>query len=298
MMQDFKAREHLCNPWLESCMHPLSQQQALAYLRYLDTPFPSSANLINLDRLIAAHQRQIVFENIDVLLDLPIPINGDAVFTKVVERQRGGYCFELNSLFARLLLAVGYQVELLGARVRWGLQPDAPPSMLSHLMLRVLLDEGPYLVDVSMGSATPWRALPLSAPIPKDLPYRLVPQGDGTGEIQLEFLHALGDWTACYRFRPEVLAWIDCVPLNWHTSTHPNSVFRNSLMIARRDAECSLTLTNGLFNRRYRDGRLESFRIQDTFKLIQIIKDDFHLTLAKDETERLKLRLPVLLEDM
>ncbi|WP_271410676.1 arylamine N-acetyltransferase family protein [Pseudomonas sp. Q1-7] len=276
-------------------MYALNPQQAEAYLQHLDAPAPQDTDLVSLDRLIAAHQQRVAFENVDVLLDRPIHIDADGVFAKVVERGRGGYCFELNNLFARLLLALGYRVELLAARVRWGLPLDAPQTMLSHLMLRVLLPEGPYLADVGFGSATPWRAVPLEGPMPADLPYRLQPQYDGTGEVQLENFRAETGWAACYRFGPDVNAWVDCIPRNWYTSTHPDSVFRQMLMSARSDGEWRLTLANGTFNRRHRDGRLESRKIDDAAELVQTLKDDFLLDLTHDEIEPLRTRLEGLL---
>ena len=277
-------------------MYALNPQQTEAYLRHLDTPAPQDADLASLDRLIAAHQQRVAFENVDVLLDRPIHIDADTVFAKVVERQRGGYCYELNNLFARLLLALGYHVEMLGGRVRWGLPLDAPQTMLSHLMLRVQLPEGPHLADVGFGSATPWRAVPLEGPIPADLPYRLRPQNDGTGEVQLENFRAETGWAACYRFGPEVHAWVDCIPRNWYTSTHPNSVFRQMLMTARSQGEWRLTLANGTFNKRHRDGRVESRTIEDASELVEVLRNDFLLNLAEDEIEPLRQRLEGLLK--
>src|SRR5262245_20984873 len=253
-----------------SCMYALPPQQTESYLRHLDTSAPQRPDLAGLDRLIAAHQRRVAFENVDVLLDRPIHIDADAVFAKVVERRRGGYCYELNNLFARLLLALGYQVELLGGRVRWGLPLDAPQTMLSHLMLRVLLPEGPHLADVGFGSATPWRAVPLDRPADADFPYRLRPQDDGTGEVQLENFRAETGWAACSRFGPEVHAWVDCIPRNWYTSAHPDSVFRQMLMTARSEGDCRLTLANGIFNKRYRDGRVECRKVDDAGELVEV----------------------------
>ncbi|MFC5697041.1 arylamine N-acetyltransferase [Pseudomonas sp. GCM10022186] len=276
-------------------MHALNPQQTAAYLRHLDTPVPQQPDLASLDRLIAAHQRRVAFENVDVLLDRPIRIDADSVFAKVVERRRGGYCYELNNLFARLLLALGYRVELLGGRVRWGLPLDAPQTMLSHLMLRVRLPEGPHLADVGFGSATPWRAVPLEGPADPDFPYRLRPQDDGSGEVQLENFRTETGWAACYRFAPEVNAWVDCIPRNWYTSTHPDSVFRQMLMSARSEGDCRLTLANGLFNKRFRDGRVESRKIEDASELVDVLRTDFLLDLREDEIEPLRQRLAGLL---
>lgn len=142
-------------------MTPLTPVQTHAYLHHIGVDDPGPPSLANLDRLIDAHLRRVAFENLDVLLDRSIEIDADKVFAKVVEGSRGGYCFELNSLFARLLLALGYELELLVARVRWGLPEDAPPTQQSHLMLRLYLAEGEFLVDVGFGSANPPRALAL-----------------------------------------------------------------------------------------------------------------------------------------
>ncbi len=101
-------------------MTPLTPEQTHAYLHHIGIDDPGPPSLASLDRLIDAHLRRVAFENLDVLLDRPIEIDADKVFAKVVEGSRGGYCFELNSLFARLLLALGYELELLVARVRWG----------------------------------------------------------------------------------------------------------------------------------------------------------------------------------
>lgn len=276
-------------------MHALNPQQTAAYLRHLDIPAPSNADLAGLDRLVAAHQRRVAFENLDVLLDRPIAIDADGVFAKVVERGRGGYCFELNNLFARLLLALGYDVELLAGRVRWGLPLDAPQTMLSHLMLRVRLPEGPFLADVGFGSATPWRAMPLDGRSLPDFPFRLSPQDDGSGEVQLEAYRAESGWAACYRFTLDNAPWVDCIPRNWYTSTHPDSVFRRMLMTARSEGEWRLTLANGTFNRRHRDGRLESRVIEEAEELVAVLRGDFLLDLNDDEVEPLRVRLAGLL---
>jgi N-hydroxyarylamine O-acetyltransferase len=67
-----------------------------------------------------------------------------------VLRRRGGFCYELNGLFARLLEALGYRVTLLSAQV---VHDDGRESHeYDHLTLRVDLDE-PWLVDVGFGDA-------------------------------------------------------------------------------------------------------------------------------------------------
>lgn len=207
-------------------MTPLTPEQTHAYLHHIGIDDPGPPSLASLDRLIDAHLRRVAFENLDVLLDRPIEIDADKVFAKVVEGSRGGYCFELNSLFARLLLALGYELELLVARVRWGLPEDAPLTQQSHLMLRLYLAEGEFLVDVGFGSANPPRALPLPGDEADAGQVHCVRLVDPHAGLYESAVRGRSGWLPLYRFDLRPQLWIDYIPRNWYTSTHPHSVFR------------------------------------------------------------------------
>ncbi|QTF93484.1 arylamine N-acetyltransferase [Halomonas sp. BM-2019] len=90
-----------------------------------------SPTLETLRRLQARHVAAIPFENLDILLGRGIDISPRAVETKLIGARRGGYCFEQNALFKRVLEAIGFQVEGLLARVLWMAPSDAPPSRLA-----------------------------------------------------------------------------------------------------------------------------------------------------------------------
>jgi N-hydroxyarylamine O-acetyltransferase len=90
----------------------------------------------------------VPFENLDIVAGAPITLDLDAIFDKVVRRRRGGFCYELNGLFARLLDTLGYRVTLLSAQV---VHADGRESHeYDHLALRVDLEK-PWLVDVGYG---------------------------------------------------------------------------------------------------------------------------------------------------
>jgi N-hydroxyarylamine O-acetyltransferase len=101
-----------------------------------------------LEELQVAHLLSVPFENLDIAAGVPITMDLDAIFDKVVRRRRGGFCYELNGLFARLLEELGYSVTLYSARVVD--DEDAQGQEFDHLVLRVELDE-PWLVDVGFG---------------------------------------------------------------------------------------------------------------------------------------------------
>ncbi len=100
------------------------------------------------------------FENLDIVARTPISLDLEAIHEKVVTRRRGGFCYELNGLFAWLLEQLGYDVTRLSARTVEGIDGELGPEF-DHLVLQVDLAE-PWLADVGFGDTfrTP---LPLAA---------------------------------------------------------------------------------------------------------------------------------------
>ena len=121
-----------------------------AYLARLNVARPSATSTEMLRRLQRAHLRAIPFENLSIMRGEPIPLDEASLFDKIVTRRRGGFCYELNGLFAALLRALGYRVTLLSARVAND-GGDFSPEF-DHLALRVDLAT-PWLVDVGFGDA-------------------------------------------------------------------------------------------------------------------------------------------------
>ena len=75
---------------------------------------PTAETLYGLHR---AHMLAVPFENLDIHLARPIVLDQDALFDKIVRRRRGGFCYELNGLFAALLRDLGFDVTMLAAGV-------------------------------------------------------------------------------------------------------------------------------------------------------------------------------------
>ena len=109
---------------------------------------PSPAGLRQLQ---LAHLMAVPFENLDIHLGRAIVLDQAAFFEKVVRRRRGGFCYELNGLFAVLLRALGFGVTLLSARV--AREDDSFSPEFCHLTLLVDLPGGGprRLADVGFG---------------------------------------------------------------------------------------------------------------------------------------------------
>ncbi len=117
----------------------------LARIGYEGRLEPTLTTLQNLHR---AHLFAVPYENLDIHLGQPLTLELPQIFDKLVTQKRGGWCFEMNGLFAWALRELGFTVTLLGAKVeRTGKLPRDTPD---HLTLAVTLDRI-YLADVGFG---------------------------------------------------------------------------------------------------------------------------------------------------
>jgi N-hydroxyarylamine O-acetyltransferase len=120
-----------------------------AYLKRINYSGPIAPNLETLRELHRAHLLAVPFENLDIHLGRAITLDTTSFYHKIVEERRGGFCYEMNGLFAALLQTLGFQVTLLSAGV--GRKDGSFGPEFDHLALQVELD-GPYLVDVGFGA--------------------------------------------------------------------------------------------------------------------------------------------------
>src|ERR1051325_2319757 len=116
-----------------------------AYLNRIDYDGPLEPTVETLRQLHAAHLLALPFENLSIHAREPIVLNDEALFQKIVVRRRGGFCYELNGLFAALLRALGFEVAMLSAGVM-GASGEFSPEF-DHMALMVTLGER-WLVDV------------------------------------------------------------------------------------------------------------------------------------------------------
>lgn len=224
-----------------------------AYFARIGYVGPRDASLETLRALHALHPAAIPFEAIDCLLDRGIDISPAAVDAKLIAGRRGGYCFEHNSLFTRVLTALGFQVQGLAARVRWNMPPNTPEQPRTHHVLQVSADGQTWLADVGFGGCV------LTAPlrmVADDIQrtdhdaYRLTPiPGGFTLEVDRE-----AGWVPAYD-----ISQVPCVPrdyemANWFTSTHPSSHFRASLLCSMTKPEARYALLLNRFTVRPRHG--------------------------------------------
>ena len=99
---------------------------------------------LQLNHLIA-----VPFENLDIRQGIKIVLDDTRFFEKIIHRRRGGFCYELNGLFRRLLAELGFSVSIASGRVYIAADDRFTPEF-DHMVLLVQMDKI-YLVDVGFG---------------------------------------------------------------------------------------------------------------------------------------------------
>jgi arylamine N-acetyltransferase len=235
--------------------------------------------------LVFQHATSIPFENVDVLLGKGISLELEAIHRKLVESQRGGYCFEHGALLMSVLQELGFPVRPLSARVRLQVPAGVTPPR-SHLFLRVQIDGVPWAVDVGLGSLSATGPFRLDVEnteqeIPHE-PRRIVRT---EGEPFPKYFHQarLGDqWIDVSEFTLEEMPPIDREAANWWTSTYPHARFRQNLLVAlpHRDGTRS-SLQNKTFIHRHGARIIEQFEIGDRDHLVRILSERFQIAIPK-----------------
>jgi N-hydroxyarylamine O-acetyltransferase len=204
-----------------SPVESLEDAQVAAYLDRIGLDSAPERGEAGLRQLHLHHLLAVPFENLSIHLGQPISLARDDLFDKIVVQRRGGFCYELNGLFAALLTSLGYSVSLLQAGV-YGPNGIGPP--FDHL---VLLVDG-WLCDVGFGKHTAY-PLRLDSGVAQDDPcgsftVTTTPTGD---------LEVARNGAGQYRIEVRSRTLAEFAPTCWWQQTYPSSHFRNGPVCSR-----------------------------------------------------------------
>jgi N-hydroxyarylamine O-acetyltransferase len=250
---------------------------------------------VTLARVQLAHVESIPFENLDVVLRKPIDMSIAAVYRKLVTQQRGGYCFEHNTLLMEALRCLGFVVKPALARVRWN-RPSSVDTAFTHEVLIVNLpeDNSSFLVDGGFGGLQCLVPLPLA----RDALPTSTPDGDyciaecgpdhhddgGRGYLVVRW-RLLGEWVNMYKFRNEVALDCDLAVANHWMATAPGSRWTGCLFAARIIAGARHHVLNDELCIRGSDGRAKRSKLGDAAAVLRHLRDSFGIALPESLTD-------------
>ena len=244
-----------------------------AYLERIEIECVRDLTPAFLDELIYAHQTHIPFEDLDVYEKHLEPSLAVAdLFDKIVLRKRGGYCFEMNGLFAALLRDLGFDVQAGMARVY--LRPD-PHPIISHRVSFVRFGDEFYMADVGLGGPMPGFALRVEDGFTRT----------GHGQTftmrahsehwwDMFYTHSDGEESLVLRVCTLPSEECDFLALSYFQSQFPHTSFRTRRLANIRTENGSRALTDLTYTE-HASGQVTTMEIEDDRHLDQVLADKF-----------------------
>ena len=240
-----------------------------AYLRRINYDGPLDTDFATLQALHRAHGLAITYENLDIHLKRPLTIDPQAAYEKIVERGRGGWCYEQNGVIGLALEAIGFNVTRLSGD---GSTPD------SHLVLTVQLDDTTYVCDVGFadGPIDPYPLVEGSF-TQQGFEFRVEKEANGYWRL---FNHRFGAAPGFLAKKPDETAMVK--RCQW-LQTHPESPFTKHTTIFRRTHYGYHTLIDRTVRKITPEG-VEQAEVANVKEYINALKSHFALDVPEVES--------------
>lgn len=254
---------------------------ASLYLARIGIDAPIKPDAQTLRELHRAHMQSVPFENLDIARNRPIRLTQEALWKKIVAEGRGGFCYELNGLFAWFLQEVGFPVTYLNARV-YNSQGELGIDF-DHLALLVSIPnaQGRWLVDVGFGDSflEPLRFEERGEQVQGLRAYRLEETPAGYIAWQREYD---GRWERQYFFDLQPRAFPqDYESACLYHQTSPRSSFTRRQIISRATPEGRVSLEE----RRLiltQHGQRTEYPVADRQEYLRYLQQYFEITLSEE----------------
>jgi len=224
----------------------LSEEAIRGYFVHVPIKQVPEVSLNFMKALQNAHLGAFPFSSLGVLLHENLSLESLLLFERVVTKRRGGYCFEQNKVFFLILKYLGFQCDIVLARVLHNRNIDVPRT---HRITRVTIDNISYLVDVGFGPLCPREPLLLDSDKPQDqgdVTYRIIQPDLGRYLLQIK---ETDGWFTLYSFDDGMYTEADCLCGHHYSSTHPDAAFVNNLVVSLKSYDDVRLLKNNEFHR-------------------------------------------------
>jgi N-hydroxyarylamine O-acetyltransferase len=252
-----------------------------AYLRRINYSGSVAPSAQTLRELQLAHLFTVPFENLSIHSSEPIVLDDDAIFEKIVARRRGGFCYELNGLFAALLRHLGFEVAMLSAGVANSEGVFGPD--FDHMTLLVVTNEAQperWLADVGFGDSflEPLRLDFLGEQPQGERAYKLIED-----ESHLIMMQRNGndEWKAQYRFTLQPREYADYAEMCHHQQTSPESHFTRKRVCTLATTEGRITLSDMRLITTVRGQERHERLLTNDIEYALALKDHFGIVLNK-----------------
>ncbi|HTR28889.1 MAG TPA: arylamine N-acetyltransferase [Puia sp.] len=251
------------------------------YLRRIKSTSFLRTDLDTLRELQYKHLFAIPFETLDIHHQIPIILQINLLYQKVIRDHRGGYCYELNILFHRLLTCCGFDVTLVSGRLHHG--NNRFGREFEHMALIVSLQGRQWLVDVGFGdfSLAPLAIAPGQIQSDGRNFYQIVEPVMADGQAYLgvaKWVPSKQDFKIDYLFTLTPRSVADFNGMNEFHQTSKESHFARSLICTMPTPEGRITLINNKLIRK-ENGNRQVKIIHSADQRDQLLEKYFHMDM-------------------
>ncbi|MBT2680637.1 arylamine N-acetyltransferase [Bacillus sp. ISL-35] len=235
----------------------------------------------NISLILELTASAIPFENLCTLSGSLDELNEDSLADKILHRNEGGLCYDLNGILYLFLKENDLDVQLIRGSVYVPELKGFSPTGRTHAAI-IMNDGGMrYLIDTGFGGNLPLR------PVPLDGSEIMTPTGEfrvkkalsefGDYFLEMKLKNKDTDWRTGYAFdsRDPVDNVSDLSEMKKIITEHPQSPFNKKPLLTRVNANGSMVLTETSFTR-WKDGQVAKEEI-DATQFKQLAKEHYNL---------------------
>jgi N-hydroxyarylamine O-acetyltransferase len=236
-----------------------------------------------LDYVLEKAAKSIPFENLCIIANNTYELTKENLLTKIVLRNEGGLCYELNTILNFFLLENGLKAVLIRGVTYDHLNQRWNRIGRTHVANLVMHNGLLYIVDTGFGGNLPLKPVPLNgeAVTSDNGEFRVKKAESEHGDyiFEMKLKHKDKDWKIGYAFdsRKVVKDMKELNEIQKVILEHDESPFNKKPLINRITDNGNITLTNSSFTE-WTDGIVNKEEIDEN-KFKELSKEYFGLSI-------------------
>jgi len=228
----------------------------------------------NLDTVLEKTSLALPFENLCIIEGRAAEITKENLLKKIVDRNEGGLCYELNTILYLFLRENGFDISLVRGVVYEQAGQQWSKTGKTHVTNLVTVDGAQYLVDTGFGGNIPLTPVPLTGEMvhSSNGEFRVEQEKSDHGDyiFYVKLKHRDKEWRIGYAFDSNdvIKNHEDLTAIQKIITAHPDSAFNKKPLVTRLTATGNKTLTETSFTE-WDNGKMEKQEMtKELFKVI------------------------------
>jgi len=245
--------------------------------------FPANEKMTfeSLDQVLEKTAQTIPFENLCIIGKHTRDITKENLVNKILVKNQGGLCYELNTIFYFLLIENGFDAVLARGVVYENTAQEYLTLGRTHVTILLTHEQQTYVVDTGFGGNLPLKPVPLTGETITsangEFRIRKVDSKHGNYVLEMKLKHKDTDWRVGYAFDSQqpVSDVSEMNEVQTIIAENEKSPFNKKPLVTRLTTGGNVTLTDTSFTQ-WEDGKAAKEEIDDK-RFKELLKQHFEL---------------------